>query len=252
MSRTAALPKAGPLCEYLEWDSQFFGSRIARLAQNHLTCETAAEVLRWCGANQVDCLYFLTDSNDPRTVALALANGFQLVDIRVTLERRPGYPEPAPSIRPFQPADALELRRIARVSHWDSRFYHDGRFPRRQVDALYETWIDRSYSGWADAVLVAECDGAPVGYISCHLAPPSAGSIGLVAVAPGYQRRGLGRQLVEASLDYFRQHNVERVSVVTQGRNTGSQCLYHRCGFLTESVQLWYHRWFSGSRPLTP
>jgi hypothetical protein len=34
------------------------------------------------------------------------------------------------------------------------------------------------------------------------------------------------------------------VNVVTQGRNSKAQRLYERCGFLTRSVQLWYHRWF--------
>jgi hypothetical protein len=122
-------------CEYLEWDSQFFGLRIARLTERRLTCEGVAAARRWCEANQVDCLYFLADSDDAQTVTVAQANDFQLVDIRVTLERRPGDGEPAPAVRPFQPADAARLRTIARVSHRDSRFYSDARFPRRQCDA---------------------------------------------------------------------------------------------------------------------
>ena len=244
MSCAATLPAAGPACEYLDWDSQFFGLRIARLTEHRLTREGVAAADRWCKTNAVDCLYFLADSGDAQTESLAKAYGFQLVDIRVTMGRVPGHSGPTPAVRPFLPADAASLRAIARVSHRDSRFYHDARFPRWQCDALYETWIDSSSSGWADTVLVAECDGAPAGYVSCHLAPPSGGSIGLVAVAQDYQRRGLGRQLVDASLDYFRRHRVARATVVTQERNVASQRLYQRCGFVTESVQLWYHRWF--------
>lgn len=233
------------VCEYLEWDSQFFGLRIARQTGSRLTRDGVAGATRWCKANAIDCLYFLADSGDAQTVRLAQAHGFQLVNVRVTLGRTSGHPGPAPAVRPFQPADAPELRRIARVSHRDSRFYYDARFPQWQCDALYETWIERSFNGWADSVLVAECEGVPAGYVSCHLAPPSGGSIGLIAVSRHYRRRGLGRQLVDASLEYFGRNGVQHATVVTQGRNIDSQRLYHCCGFLTQSVQLWYHCWFS-------
>ena len=34
------------------------------------------------------------------------------------------------------------------------------------------------------------------------------------------------------------------MKVVTQGRNIAGQRLYQRCGFLTRSVELWYHKWY--------
>jgi len=236
-------------CEFLEWDSQFFGLRIARLTEPRLTSSSVASARRWCRANQIDCLYFLADSDDAETVMLAQVSAFQLVDIRLTLGRRLGGSlGPTAAVRPFRPADAAGLRAIARVSHRDSRFYYDGRFARPQCDALYEAWIERSFGGWADAVLVAEWDGAPAGYISCHLAP-GVGSIGLFAVAQEYRRTGLGGQLVAAASEYFCQNGMKKATVVTQGRNVASQRVYQRCGFLTQSVQLWYHCWFKTDPP---
>jgi dTDP-4-amino-4,6-dideoxy-D-galactose acyltransferase len=233
------------ICQFLEWDSQFFGLRIARLTEPRLTSSSVASARLWCRENQIDCLYFLADSDDAETVTLAQVNAFQLVDIRLTLERRlDAGIMPAPAVRPFQPADADRLRAIARVSHRESRFYYDAHFARRQCDALYEAWIERSLEGWADAVLVAEWDGAPAGYVSCHLTAAGVGSIGLFAVAQEYRRRGLGRQLVAAALGYFCQNGMKHATVVTQGRNAASQRVYQRCGFVTQSTQLWYHGWF--------
>ena len=51
------------LCSILEWDSAFFGVTIARVNGNRLDALTAAQVMDWCREKQVDCLYFLADSN---------------------------------------------------------------------------------------------------------------------------------------------------------------------------------------------
>jgi dTDP-4-amino-4,6-dideoxy-D-galactose acyltransferase len=96
-------------------------------------------------------------------------------------------------------------------------------------------------------VLVAELDKQPVGYISCHLLDQAKGQIGLCGVSKESQGKGIGLLLVSASLRWFVDHGVQRATVVTQGRNCKAQRLYQRCGFLTQSVQLWFHKWF----PLT-
>jgi dTDP-4-amino-4,6-dideoxy-D-galactose acyltransferase len=237
-------------CEFLQWDSEFFGLRIARLMEPRLTASSVASAHQWCRANHIDCLYFLADSDDPDTATLAQANAFQLVDTRLTLKHRlDGIIDSRVAVRPFLPSDASSLRAIARVSHHDSRFYQDAHFERRHCDALYETWIERSFGGWADAVLVAEWTGSPAGYISCHLTPSQVGSIGLFAVAHEHQRRGLGRQLIAAALQYFCQNGMKQATVVTQGRNAASQSVYQRCGFVAESAQLWYHCWFNTDSP---
>jgi dTDP-4-amino-4,6-dideoxy-D-galactose acyltransferase len=241
------------LCEYLEWDSDFFGVRIARLTVTRLTPQTAQEVDAWCEANKVSCLYFLADADDASTLRVTEANAYHFVDIRMTLDRAlsdAATPEGDRSgfggTRPATQEDLPNLRAIARVSHSDSRFYYDPHLPDARCDDLYETWIDKSVNGYADAVLVAELEGAAVGYITCHLRDDAAGQIGLVGVSAQAQGRGLGGELINAALGWFRGQGVQRVSVVTQGRNCPAQRLYGRSGFLTRSVQLWYHKWYLG------
>ncbi len=242
---------ASALCEYLDWDSEFFGVRIARVFSRRLDAAAVRRILKWCDAASIACLYFLADAGDPATVQHAEANGFRLVDVRVTLDRRLGDASREEAarrdgvVRTARPADVPELRAIARVSHHDSRFYQDGGFPALRCDALYETWIERSCNGYADTVLVADFDGRPAGYVSCHRREVGLGQIGLFAVGPDFQGRGLGRALVTAALGWFAAQGLRDVLVVTQGRNAKAQRLYQRCGFLTKEVGLWYHRWFT-------
>lgn len=235
------------LCEYLEWDSTFFGLRIGRVFVNLLKPETRDQILEWGRQERIDCLYFLADSNDAETVRLAQEAQFVYVDSRVTLNcaLTPSLDRSRPeSIRAVRPGDIPVLKRIAQKNHHDSRFYFDGHFRTEDCDRLYETWIEKSCNGYADSVLIAEAGEEPVGYITCDLKPERKGQIGLLGVASERRGAGIGQGLIKASLGWFADQGVERVDVVTQGRNTGAQRAYQKCGFMTASVQLWFHRWF--------
>ena len=58
------------VCHYLEWDSQFFGVRIARLVERRLTPESIAAAERWCAGERIACVYFLADASDLATARL--------------------------------------------------------------------------------------------------------------------------------------------------------------------------------------
>ena len=232
-------------CEFLEWDSAFFGFPVARLRSHLLNAELGERCLQWCLRHGIRCLYFLAACDDIETTDTAARFGFRLVDIRMTLEHDlRGARRSSSHVRPCRETDMEMLKAIAAHSHRDSRFYHDTHFPRERCDELYATWIERSFRGYADAVLVAERDGRPAGYVTCHLNPAGVGSIGLLGVAAEARGQGVGGELVEAALAHFREHGMTRATVVTQGRNVAAQRLYQRHGFLTRSVQFWYHKWF--------
>ncbi len=92
---------------------------------------------------------------------------------------------------------------------------------------------------------MAECEGAPAAFITCKReGDGSIGRIGLVAVDVRRRGQGLGQKLVGTAQTWFKDHGVRIVRVVTQGRNIASQRLYQRCGFLTHSVGLYYHKWY--------
>ncbi len=237
-------------CQLLEWDSQFFGRNIGRVTEHRLEPQNMAAINVWCTDHLIDCLYFLADSDHADTIRLAEDNGFRLVDMRVTLQCRiadwqaravNGRPSEG-CVRPVIPSDVLTLQAIARKSHTDSRFYFDGCFSLERCGALYELWIKRSCEGHADHVLVAELNGQPVGYFSCHR-QGAQGQVGLVGMSEEAHGKGMGQYLTHQAMQWFADQSVESVEVVTQGRNIAAQRLYQRCGFLVRSVQLWYHKW---------
>ena len=244
-------------CELLPWDTDFFHFRIARVCGDLLGPEQMAQIDRWAGDNHVQCLYFLSTAADPLTLRTAGQNGFELVDVRVTLDCRitplsDRICPPLPAgirIRPASPVDIPGLQRIARTAHVATRFFNDAQFPRQRVEDFYSTWIALEVQGRAQTVLTAaSAADQPLGYVSCHRDPAlKTGQIGLVGVAAEVRGKGIGKKLVLAALDWFRTHEVREVTVVAQGNNQPAQRLYQQCGFLSRDLQLWYHKWYRTS-----
>ena len=157
---------------FLEWDSEFFGLRIARVESSAFDERSAKGLLRQARGESIECLYLLVDAANSESVRAAERVGFSLVDVRVTRdctthrENPGGLPEMTDLCRE---EDIASLVGIARGSHRDSRFYHDPRFSDERCDDLYATWIENACRGAAAGVVVLRDEGRAVGYITCEI-----------------------------------------------------------------------------------
>lgn len=240
----------GPLT-ILPWDSAHFGLRIARSTARRLDSRASRKLQAACKQLEVDCLYFLADAADHATVAALLESGFAFVDIRLTFEARVGEVPNVPSregllFRAGSAYDLEALRPIAAGSYRQSRFYVDPRFGDESASLMYQIWLEKSLAaGFADHVVVAESNGRAVGFITIHLdKPPGEGNIGLVGVAGAARGKGCASGMLHHASRWLAARGRDCLNVVTQGRNVSAQRLYQRCGFVTRSVELWFHKWF--------
>jgi len=90
-------------------------------------------------------------------------------------------------------------------------------------------------------VLVAELDGQVAGYVRLGRVFPIAASdhvlmIAGIAVDPSFQRRGLGRSLLEAAVAEARGRGVRRLTLRVLAHNEAAVRLYEQCGFVVEGV----------------
>lgn len=241
---------------FLEWDTQFFGHRIGRLQTHRLDWGLWEAIDEWRRKNVIECLYFLADSDDPQTIALAQALGFQLVEVRLTFERSLADWDPLTRprasenllIRPAQPEDIPILQEIAKNSYVDSRYYFDKRFAEQKWQDYYRTWVKKSCSGGAELALVAEKDGEALGYITGQVDHERGeGIYELTGVKESARRLGVGQELFRSGLDWYVRVGIQSMWVATQGRNVPTQRMIQRNGFITRSCQLYYHKWFEPS-----
>lgn len=135
-------------------------------------------------------------------------------------------------IRPGE-ADTVRRVRLAALSESPSAF---GSTYAGELALTTEDWVERARAGAAGserATFFAVAGAEIVGLVGgCRLEPASA-VVELVSMwaDPNARRRGIGRLLVEAVLDWARACGAGEVQLwVTRG-NTAAEALYRRMGF---------------------
>ncbi|MBN1256777.1 MAG: GNAT family N-acetyltransferase [Planctomycetes bacterium] len=238
------------LCRFLPWDTDHFGVRIGVLESDVITPESMDTVRQWCQSENIACLYFLANPDNAESIRLAFDEGFRWVDSRVTLSLKLPHPQITNKdlngvMRIADKNDIDQLKAIARVSHKNTRFYRDGKFDLKRCDQMYEIWIEKNVLNQEDVVYVCDSEQGLCGYITCLFKDAGRyGQMGLLAVTGNTQGRGYGKALVQQTISCFTERGCEEVKVVTQDHNITALRLYEKCGFLMESCEIWFHKWF--------
>jgi dTDP-4-amino-4,6-dideoxy-D-galactose acyltransferase len=239
------------VCEILDWDSAFFGCRIARYRRPRCLPEEGVALLADCEARDIKCVYLLVDASDIESINNLQQMRALFTDTRITFGAAPGGTLETASgggttrVRAATGDDVAALTRMASVRHRATRFHADRHFAPERADRLYEVWIENSCRGYADAVLVAEDDrGRLAGYVTCHKhTDADRGHIGLFAVSEQAQGRGVGSTLLQAALEWFAANQVTAMTVATQLGNLRAVQFYGRHGLRIMSAELWFHFW---------
>jgi ribosomal protein S18 acetylase RimI-like enzyme len=110
-------------------------------------------------------------------------------------------------------------------------------------------WKGRKVAAIADdcrlqpaGVFVAEeLSGHIVGYVTTRLnAASRIGWVPNLAVDPAHQGKGLGRQLLQHAIDFFRESGMEVAKIETLEQNPVGQNLYPSLGFVEVARQIHY------------
>lgn len=134
-------------------------------------------------------------------------------------------------IRPADPADGPRLVALDRAT-WS---------PENAVAPLGDDAADFFERRPPDDVLVAEDDGALVGYTQFGRSTPLASNehvlhIQGLAVDPSARRRGVARQLIEAAAEEAARRGVRKLGLRVLGGNASARRLYESAGFAVEGV----------------
>jgi dTDP-4-amino-4,6-dideoxy-D-galactose acyltransferase len=125
-----------------------------------------------------------------------------------------------------------------------------GRFSRFRVDpsserfsTIYDAWIINSVSGLMAKEVMVTPDAASLSGLVTVGVKDGRADIGLLAVREDSRGRGLGKGLVQASLDWAARRQFREAQVVTQRANVAACRLYESCGYTIERAEHVFHFW---------
>lgn len=103
--------------------------------------------------------------------------------------------------------------------------------------------LDEDAAANAAGIFVAEAGNQIVGYITTRIDREAGkGRIPNLAVAEEFRGQGLGRQLIERALEYFRAEGLVYAVIETMAQNAVGQHLYPACGFAEIARQAHFAR----------
>ncbi len=231
----------------LDWDTGFFGYKTAMVTVNNISVNDLEEITLRLTKLGVKLAYLFVSPEDSVSIELLSSSGIFLADEKVTFTISAGKDAKLPSSANIYPYDSQnisgKLVELTLQSGIYSRFRVDTRFINGEYERLYTEWIKKSVNKKiADEVLVYREQNDIFGFITLAMHGDT-GSIGLIAVDESQRGKAVGKKLINAGLDFFRNHNMENVDVVTQKANTVACRFYETCGFGIKSTVNIYHLW---------
>lgn len=235
---------------FLDWDSNFFGFKIAIIHREDLNKTRLAGLLATLKSKGVRLVYWPAENkNDLSVDDLKNLNGL-LVDQKITFKIRLDTfflpPEKYDEIERYMPSIPFtNLDSLAKQCGQFSRFAVDPNIPQDKFIELYKLWIKKSLTGeMANEVLIIRRNTFIQGLIALKADESSGcGKITLLVVDKEIRNQSLGKQLVQAGLNWFQKLNLKFARVTTQEANVVACRLYDKCGFFKEKTVKFYHFW---------
>ncbi len=225
----------------LNWDSNFFGLRIGRVAINTRKDSSLLANQSSSIKKDYDLLYVFA----PHGLSFS-ASGARLMDEKVTYSFHDNHVASQDINIIFWDSQwgvSDELLHLALVSGEYSRFKLDNKFPIGSYERLYSRWIEQSVNhAIATDVFCYMIDGVPKGLVTLNH-KNGIGDIGLVSVHEDCQHRGIGTSMMRHVIHYSNERQLQKLSVATQLANKPACKLYERSGFSVESITDVLHWW---------
>lgn len=223
----------------LPWESDFFSTPSARLVFRDDAPALTLAALSAYAVVQAKVSATQLSSAD----ALA-AWGFRLAESEIDLclsvpARLPAIPDH----RVAATADIPVLRDVATQTFALSRFRAPW-YRAQDSGRFYAQWAENAVRGTFDDVclIVHGAQGEPLGWVTLRQMDADQARIGLLAVWPGVQGKGIGAQLMTVAQHWCQQHQITHLWVATQLGNRAALRLYQRCGAQIQSSAYWFYR----------
>ena len=235
---------------HLDWDSDFFGFKIARINADAFDEKALNDTLSELKVENYKLAYLSLNPEHISVNEIAIKCGGKLVDEKTTFTfniNNSDIKEYHSNISLYKDNNiSKELIDISIQAAEYSRFKTDNLFDSDKYKQLYTEWIIKSVSKQlADDILVYKIKDTIKGLVTVgtDTEKQQPGFIGLVGVDSNERGKGIGIELMNASKFYFQSNGFKQIDVVTQGRNIPACKLYLKSEFYKSKIENLYHFW---------
>jgi dTDP-4-amino-4,6-dideoxy-D-galactose acyltransferase len=232
----------------LHWDSELFGYGVAKITSGSLNVAELNKVLAELRKNEIKLAYWSTDPKDRKSNNAAIANEGLLVDTKTTYLRRllstDTLLDMTDSVISYLNKNVNnKVLSLALESGLYSRFRLDPHFKNNEFENLYKMWIENSLNGKIAKDVLVYCENdEELGLITLGT-KDKRGDIGLLAVDESARGKSIGKILMHAAFEKFKELGFKKIQVVTQKSNTGACKFYEKLEFEKEKEENIYHFW---------
>lgn len=228
----------------LDWDTNFFGFKVAAIEQNFLKEGKDSGILQQLLDKDVMLSYYFSDS------PLDIENFSEYFDVLLVDEKVPlikrlntkAITHPKISLYDKDAAEEKLIKLALRAGE-QSRFNLDPNIPKSKFEELFKIWIEKSVrKEIATDVLVYKENSEIVGFITVQVkdGKPYAS---LMAVQNEYEGRGVSFALMNAVEDILTSRGYLDVYSSTQANNRKALLIYSRHGMELQKPVYVYHIW---------
>jgi ribosomal protein S18 acetylase RimI-like enzyme len=225
----------------LDWDTRFFGIRVAQLTVADATdSQSLSDALEQSDADVV--YVFVPAAAADRYLPVLERHSGRFYDRKVTFVKHvdPAFAASDPSISEIT-TESGDLLNLAYASGHLSRFFLDPGF-HPYFKALYGEWIRKALRA-AESRVFALSDSSHMLAMVSAAVENGVGAIGLLAIAEDGRGQGLALRLLKHCEAYYGSLGARTCRVVTQNANLGACRLYLKAGYRIESEQDVWHIW---------
>ncbi len=231
--------------EILQWDSEFFGFKVAKLGDS-FCAERLQDTILEMRAKSVKVAYCFVPPDDLiRKEALKKAGGM-LVDqkVKYCVETTSRFETSCANVFIFGESKPTQaMIEIALQTSELSRFRIDENFGNNACNRLYRQWITNAVEGkFDDEVFVFKLNDEILGLVTLKLST-NAAKVGLLGVAKNVRGKKVGEALLKTAVCFAKQNKIETLEASTQEANIAACKFYEKNGLNpSERVNI-YHLW---------
>lgn len=219
----------------LTWDSDFFGLQVGEYTLSESDEELQSE--------DFDVIYVKGQNGIERNL-LAYTKTFEETKVVYSKNLQNTALDDS-AIVPFD-SDRFNIEvlyDLAYVSGEQSRFNLDPQFGRARFEKLYRQWVDNSINKtYANGVYVYLEQEEIIGMIT-YAVDDNQGKVGLLAVAPNNQGKGIGQKLVQFVEASLSEEGIKSIEIPTQLSNVGACRFYEKLGYIVKEKMNIKHYW---------